>query len=72
MELSEQLRTPEGAAVAAAAMTALYLILKAKMNNEPKPEMSAIAKPAVLNAIMVFFIVSNGSAVKEKISTEAF
>ena len=72
MELSEQLRTPGGAAMAAAAMTCMYIYAKHRMNNEPKPEMNAYAKPAVLNAIMVYFIVSNGIGMKEKISTEAF
>ena len=72
MDLSEQLRTPSGAAMAAAVMTSGYIYLKHRMNNEPKPEASAYCKPAALNAIMVYFIVSNGSAMKEKISTEAF
>jgi len=72
MDLSEQLRTPSGAAMAAAVMTSGYIYLKHRMNNEPKPELHAYTKPAALNALMVFFIVSNGSAVKEAISTEAF
>tara|TARA_Y100001936_G_scaffold106731_2_gene104847 strand:- start:12137 stop:12355 length:219 start_codon:yes stop_codon:yes gene_type:complete len=72
MDIREQLRTPEGAAVAAIFITGAYIILKAKLNNEPKPELNAIAKPAVLNAIMVYVIVANGTAVQEKISTEAF
>jgi|TARA_R110002074_G_scaffold212519_2_gene382027 hypothetical protein len=72
MELSEHLRTPSGAAMAAAAMTSAYIYAKQRMNNEPKQEMSAYCKPAALNAIMVYFIVSHGSAVREKISSEAF
>ena len=71
-EFSEHMRTPGGAAMAAAAMTAAYIYLKHKLNNEPKPELNAYAKPAVLNACMVYFIVSNGTSVREKISTEAF
>jgi len=72
MELSEHLRTPEGAAMAAAAMTSAYIYARQRMNNEPKQELSAYCKPAMLNAIMVYFIVSQGSAVREKISSEAF
>ena len=71
-ELSEHLRTPGGAAVAAAAMTAGYIYIKHRLNNDPKPELNAYAKPAVLNACMVYFIVSHGKDVREKISQEAF
>jgi hypothetical protein len=71
-ELSEHLRSPSGAAVAAAVMTAGYIYLKHRLNNEPKPELNTYAKPAALNACMVYFIVSHGTAVREKISTEAF
>ena len=72
MDLSETLRTPHGAAIAAALMTSAYIYVKHRMNNEPKPELHAYTKAAALNAIMVYFIVSNGIAVKEPISTEAF
>lgn len=68
----EQLKTPEGAAVTAAVLTAAYIFFKHKINNEPKPEMSTYMKPAVLNAIMVYFIISNGIGGREKISTEPF
>ena len=68
----EQLKTPEGAALTAALMTAAYIYAKHRLNNEPKPEMSAYAKPAVLNALMVYFIVSNGIGGRERISTEPF
>jgi len=72
MELSEQLRTPEGAAVAAAVLTAAYIHAKHIMNNEPAPPTSAYCKPAALNALMVYVIVSQGASTREKISTEAF
>ena len=68
----EQLKTPEGAAVTAAVLTAAYIFFKLKINNEPKPEMSTYMKPAILNAIMVYFIISNGIGGREKISTEPF
>lgn len=68
----EQLKTPEGAALTAALMTAGYIYLKHRLNNEPKPEMSAYAKPALLNALMVYFIIANGIGGREKISSDPF
>lgn len=68
----EQLKTPEGAALMAAVMTAAYIFIKHKINNEPKPEMSAYAKPAALNALMVYLIVSNGVGMREKISSDPY
>ena len=70
--LSEQLRDPIGAAVIAAGITSGYLYLKMKMNNEPALPLNAYTKPAILNAIMVYFIVSNGIGTKEQISIEPF
>ena len=70
--LSEQLRDPLGAAVIAAGITAGYLYLKMKMNNESPLPLNAYTKPAILNAIMVYFIVSNGIGTKEQISVEPF
>jgi len=43
-----------------------------KINNEPALPLNAYTKPAVLNAIMVYFIVSNGIGTKEQISIEPF
>ena len=71
-DLSEQMKTPLGAAMTAAALTAGYIYLKHKMNNEPVPELNAYAKPAALNAIMVYFIVSNGIGGRERILTEPY
>ena len=71
-ELSDQMKTPMGAALTAAALTAGYIYLKHRINNEPKPELNAYAKPAALNAIMVYFIVSNGIGGRERISTEPY
>lgn len=70
--LSEQLRDPIGAAVIAAGITCGYLYLKMRMNNEPTLPLNAYTKPAILNAIMVYFIVSNGVGTKEKISVDPF
>jgi hypothetical protein len=72
MELSEQLRDPVSAALIAAGITAAYIHLKAYLNNEGKLELNKYTKPAVLNAILVFFIISGGLAQKEVISNEPF
>lgn len=72
MELSDQLRDPVSAALIAAGITATYIHLKAYLNNEGKLELNKYTKPAVLNAILVFFIISGGLGKKEAISTEPF
>jgi hypothetical protein len=72
MELSDYLRDPINAALIAAALTAGYIHLKAQLNNEGKLELNKYAKPAALNAILVYFIVSNGIGQREAISNEPF
>lgn len=72
MELSDHLRDPVNAAIIAAGITAGYIHLKAYLNNEGKLELNKYTKPATLNAIMVFFIISGGLGQKEVISTEPF
>jgi hypothetical protein len=72
MELSDYLRDPINAALIAAALTAGYIHLKAQLNNEGKLELNKYAKPAALNAILVYFIVSNGIGQRETISNEPF
>jgi hypothetical protein len=72
MDISEYLKEPMGAALFGAAATALYIHLKAKLNNEAQQPVAAYAKPAVLVFILVYFIVSTGSASREKISAEPF
>ena len=72
MELSDYLRDPVNAALIAAALTAGYIHLKAQLNNEGKLELNKYAKPAALNAILVYFIVSNGIGQREAISNEPF
>jgi hypothetical protein len=72
MELSDYLRDPVSAALVAAGLTAAYIHLKAYLNNEGKLELNKYTKPAVLNAILVFFIVSGGIGKKETISSEPF
>ena len=72
MDISEQLRDPFGAALIAGGVTAGYIHLKAKMNNEGTLPTSSYTKPAILNALMVYFIVSGGLGAKEKISLDPF
>ena len=70
MDISEYIREPTGAAIFAGLVTAGYIHLKAKLNNEGQQPVSTYARPAVLIAILVYFIVSTGSASREKISAE--
>lgn len=72
MELSDYLRDPMSAALIAGAITAGYIHVKAQLNNEGKLELNKYTKPAMLNAILVFFIVSGGIGQRESISTEPF
>ena len=72
MDISEQLKEPTGAAIFAGIVTALYIHFKAKLNDDPTPQTSAYAKPALLVAILVYYIVSTGVAAKETISTDPF
>tara|TARA_R110002073_G_scaffold40478_2_gene114670 strand:+ start:46 stop:264 length:219 start_codon:yes stop_codon:yes gene_type:complete len=72
MDISESLRDPFGAALIAGCVTAGYIHAKAQMNNEGKLELSSYTKPALLNAIMVYFIVSAGIGAREKISVDPY
>jgi len=72
MDLSEQLRDPFTAALIAAGITASYIHGKAYLNNEGKLELHKYTKPAMLNAILVFLIVSNGIGQRETISSDPF
>ena len=72
MDISEYIKEPLGAAAFAALVTAGYIHVKAKMNNEGTLQTSQYVKPAFLVAILVYFIVSNGTASREKISAEPF
>ena len=72
MEISDSLRDPMSAVLIAGGITAGYIHLKAYLNNEGKLELNKYTKPAALNAILVFFIVSGGIGQRETISTEPF
>jgi len=68
----DNLRDPINASIFGAIATAGYMFMKAKLNNEPKPQMNEYTKPAILVAVLVYFIVSQGAAAKEVISVEPF
>jgi hypothetical protein len=72
MDISDYLREPAGASVFAGLVTAVYIHIKAKLNNEGKLQTSQYVKPAFLVALLVYFIVSSGSGSREKISAEPF
>jgi hypothetical protein len=71
-DLSEYLRDPLSAALIAGLITAGYIHLKAQLNNEGKLELNKYTKPAILNAILVYFIVANGLGQREVISNDPF
>jgi len=68
----EHLRDPAYAGLFAAGVTVAYILGKAHINNEPKPKTSQFAKPAVLIAMLVYWIVSQGVASKGAILMEPF
>ena len=71
MDISEYLREPMFAALFAAAVTIGYVYMKAKL-NKTEVRTSDYTKPAVLVAVLVYFVVSSGIATRETISTEPF
>lgn len=70
--MEQYLKEPLWAAVFAAGSTAAYIHFKAKLNNEPIPTNSDCIKPAILVAMLVYFIVNTGLSAKETISLEPF
>jgi hypothetical protein len=70
--MDEYFRDPMSSASIAALITALYIHGKARLNDEGALTTSAYVKPAILNAILVYFIVSNGIGKRETISTDPF
>ena len=72
MDISDSLRDPLSAAVFAACVTIGYIYVKARMNNEPRPETSVYSKPASLVGMLVYFIVYSGLGAKETILTETY
>lgn len=72
MDISEYIREPMGAAGFAALMTVGYIFMKARLNNEPKPQTSDFVKPAILVGLLVYFIISSGAGKRESISVDPF
>jgi hypothetical protein len=70
--LSDYLRDPMWAGIFAAAITILYLHLKAHINNEKTPAPNVYMKPSSLIFLLTYFIVSQGVATRESIMTEPF
>jgi len=68
----DNLRNPIYASLTAAVITYGYMYGKDAMNGLPPQDNSVYIKPAILNAIMVYFIVHMGTAARETISTEPF
>jgi len=65
-------RQPLSAAVISAAVTMVYIYGKNKMNGRAQVPNSEYTKPAFLVAILVYLIVSQGSAHRESVSLEPF
>jgi len=66
------LKDPFIAALVAAIVTAGYIYMRARINNQQGLPNSHFIKPAVLNGILVYFIVSSGGSKNEAILTEPF
>lgn len=66
------LKDPTTAAAIAALITAIYIYVKNKLNNQTGLPNSVYFKPAALNAILVYFIVSYGGSKNEQIMTEPY
>jgi len=70
--MDKYFREPASAAAIAAAITAAYVYIKAKMNGQGKLKNSDFAKPAFLVALLVFFIVSQGNGQGEAMTKEPY
>lgn len=66
------LKDPTVAATIAAVITGLYIYMKNKLNNQTGLPNSVYFKPAILNAILVYFLVSYGGAKNEQVMTEPY
>lgn len=72
MEFEDYLRDPAWAGIVAGGITAGYIHAKSRLNNEGKLPISSYTKPAMLVAILVFFIISQGVSKRETISSDPF
>jgi hypothetical protein len=58
--------------VIAAALTAAYVMSKAKMNGEKKVKNSDMMKPAFLVGLLVYFIISQGVGQGDAVAKEPY
>jgi len=70
--MDQYLRQPVTAAAIAGAVAVAYLVAKNKLNGKANAPNSEYAKPAFLVAILVYFIVAQGSGHRESVSLEPF
>jgi hypothetical protein len=70
--MDQYLRQPLSAAIFAAGAAVAYIMLKNKMNGKSDAPNSEYAKPAFLVAILVYFIVAQGSGHRESVSLDPF
>jgi hypothetical protein len=70
--MDKYFREPFSAAVIAAAVTAAYVMGKAKMNGEKKVKNSDMMKPAFLVGLLVYFIVSQGVGQGDAVSKDPY
>lgn len=72
MDISDSLKDPMSAGIFAGCVTAAYIHIKARMNNEGKLKPADYCKPAILVAMLVYFIVQTGLGSRETILTEPY
>ena len=70
--ISDSLKNPMIAALVGAVITMAYIQLVARLNREAPPRNADMLKPAILNAILVGFIVYMGISQREEIYENPF
>jgi len=70
--ISDSLKNPLIAALVGGIITMAYIQLVARLNREAPPRNAEMIKPAILNAILVGFIVYMGISQREQIYETPF
>ena len=70
--ISDSRKNPLIAALVGAVITMAYIQLVARLNREAPPRNADMVKPAILNAILVGFIVYMGISQREEIYETPF
>jgi len=70
--ISDSLKNPLIAALVGGIITMVYIQLVARLNREAPPRNADMIKPAILNAILVGFIVYMGISQREEIYETPF